>query len=356
MAIEVRPFDGDVSQLRSFLHDTWSEAYRGELYIDFSEEFLAWHLGGPDGAADWALAAYEDGRIEGFLMGKPLRVAMSGEEHRATVAGLLAVRRETRGRNVALVLGRRFVELHRERGTLLTLGFFDGDERSRPLYDTILRSGLFALHEVATVPAEVRIRVLDLPRFLRAHPTQGVERVVLRATQAIPLRRSRAVRELRRQDLPACHALLSATEAQLQHPHLRHVWSPEELEWQLAGSSCTTTLVLGDPADADQVRGFVSFYRVDVVHADRVSAGFIDLLVSRTGDARASSALLRSALAAMKAEGCGVGVLPMRRGRELPSLARSGFVTLPRDLLLCVVGIEGGPPARELVDFRVPFR
>jgi len=357
MTVEIRSFEGDLSQLRSFLFQTWSAVYQGELFIDFSEDFLAWHLFGPQATRAWTVAAYEGSKLGGFVWALPMSVSVSGQRFHATEAGLLAVSPELRGRNVALSLARKLVQLHEERGYGLSMGFFDGEHRSMPLYRLLLESGLLQMHQVATVPAEVKVRILDLPSFLRARPTELVERIVLRATQVLPFRRVEGVRQYMPEDLSSCLDLLRSGESRLEQPYLYEEWTEAEFARQLQGSPCVTTLVAArERGSGALIRGFVNYFRVEAVQNDRMLCGVIDHLHSLPEDVRTTRLLLSAAFCHMQEQGCTLAVFPMRSGRKTRGLTRAGFVTLPRKMLCCLVGFPGGPSARPLKDFYVRFR
>ena len=66
--VEIRTFDGDMTELSEFCHGAWRRRCLGQTpYPIWTPEFLEWELSDSPATGEYQVAAYDGARLVGFL-------------------------------------------------------------------------------------------------------------------------------------------------------------------------------------------------------------------------------------------------------------------------------------------------
>jgi GNAT superfamily N-acetyltransferase len=324
MAIEIRPFEGDIEALRAFAMSGWLAAYKGKGIVpEWTIDYFHWQM--PEllaGRFEEVVAVYDGERLVGVLPSEKVPVRLMGQDMMSTMGGWLTVDPDyvRKGVGRAIVEGmRRFnAEIDAKfMGGFVNTGSLVG--RGRQFWTGTSDTRVFA-------HPRMWARVLDA-RAVAAGMWSGFDvfACYLGRVAAAPFpigKPSEAIRPYAPSDIDACHTVFCR---HMEHYDLAYRWDRERLAHHLGFGDPARTLVL----DRDgKVAGFVNFHVLDAIGRMRLRMGIIDTLAPYDLAGAQARTLLRAALAAMRADGVGLAIILGPPSNRASVLLAGGFMPM----------------------------
>ncbi len=339
--VEIRSYEGSAEELRNFVVGVWRDSYGGRMAFPlWTPEYFRWQVGidTPAAAASpHLIAAYDDGKLVGTILGYPARFRTPLGERPGSQGSWLSVAREYRRQGVATQLRQELRRRHVEQGLAFQIGYgYFGSphslgpqfwESQRALGTTFLgRVGFWARVLNATRAAAWNVSKME------GLLTGSFGRLALRpAERPGPL----TFRWYQPGDLAACARLTSGITAACD---LALIWDDPDLDRQLSGGGVGRTLIA---EQAGRVIGFVNWHSLPFLGRTEDIVAVVDVIATSGMSTGQQRRLLNAALARMMEEGA-VLALKLRIGDydRIP-LATAGFVPrLPDSYILATWGGE----------------
>lgn len=335
--LEVRPYDGDASELARFIQRHWRTSYEGRVLIPlWSENELKWHFfENPYAVRDYMLGAYHAGRLVGAFFASAATFRLQNQLFEGSYGSWLTVDPSFRNSLVAPSLISEMLERHRLRGArcIFGLGFPSGAGMSLEFWEAFAK----AYPNLVEISDSIGywLRVIDSTVILRHCLLAPWERAVVRATSWQRRPRSfhsdGAIDKFRDSDVGDCLELITTAANQLE---LTPVWLREPLCHHL-GAGCSEALVW---RAATSVGGVISYYRQDILGERPFAVGMIEELAARSTSH--ATKLLRTALKSMDDSGVSAAIATADATRPKVALLNSGFIPFGFGHRLILVRID----------------
>ncbi|MEZ6057833.1 MAG: GNAT family N-acetyltransferase [Planctomycetaceae bacterium] len=278
--IQIRSFDGEIEELQQFIVSTWSHDYAGKMAFPlWPTEYFNWQLGINAGVSrDHLLAAYDDGKLVGCVLGVPYKFQIPSGILTGTLGSWLSIAPESRRLGIASQLKAEIIARHAAEGSAFQLGYrYFGSKHSkgsRFWKDDPLSPSQF-LGRVGFL-----VRVLDAPRAA-AWNVNMLDRVMIRLFSTWypgPKQRQSTVtvRPYVPDDLPECLTLI---HQQTEPMSLSLRWEADTLGRHLQPGSTGRSLVA---VREGRVVGFVAYHAIPFQGLTTEPVGVIDI-VQTTG-------------------------------------------------------------------------
>lgn len=276
--IELRTFTGTAEELQAFVVGTWRASYGGKMAFPlWTMPYFEWQFGLAEGLPrEHLVAAYDDGKLVGCVLGFPVKFRAGSEEFGATQGSWLSVDPDYRRQKLGSQLRQEMIRRHEEHHLAGQLGYiFQGSRLSlgNPFWTSKKSQGTAALQR-----AGFWVRIL--------HPWRAaawnVNRLEAFGTQLtaplyyVPGRSTNGtVRAYRPSDLPACLELVNEMSAATEWGL---VWEEARLARHLAGGGVGRARVFEKNG---QVRGLVSYHALPFLGRTEEVVGILDIVATQ---------------------------------------------------------------------------
>lgn len=336
--IDVRPFDGSAEELSAFVCQVWQESYVGRMAFPlWSPAYLDWQLDLAGPGRDFALAAYDDGRLAAVLLGCRHDFHTPEGVLSGLLSSWLSVDAPYRGRGLVAALKEEQVRRVRAAGGRIIMAYrYLGSRHSlsKPPTPDDFESGEWSIRNVGfwvclLDPRRAAGWYVDRAQRFLTHLVAPFVRSPRETNSAATIRRYED------RDLSPCVELLA--RAAPNRGFAIH-WSAEHLAAHCGGfGECLVAEHEG------RLRGLVTFHVLPFQGRTVEPVGVIDLIAVDELPPTAQRSLLRAALSRMQERGA-VLALKLRLG-DVPAgaMVRSGFVPWVRDSLETIRRLDDGP-------------
>jgi len=346
MAIEVRSFEGDATELAAFVSRNWQIQYRDDGYAPvLNPRYFEWMMPTfASGDASNIIAAYEGRTLVGVMPSDPLPMTLMGQpimtlgrEYLTVDSGRL---RGGIGRLLREGLGARC----REIGARFAVGFVNA--RGMAGKGRSFWNSMAAERVVINRPSQW-IRILDGVKASAAIHDR-FERVSAWAcgVYGSPLAkgiRTGHVRPYKDSDLPACHNLFLT---HMRDYDLAYRWDDKRLQHHLGFPGLPTTLVC-EESDGG-LAGFAVCYVFDLVGRHSMRNAIIDIFIPKTKKLSQKIGLLLAAVDAARAQDAHLVVALGPPVNSAAALFAGRFVPVPMSYRLLLAVFEAAPALKDV--------
>jgi hypothetical protein len=264
MAIEVRSFEGDPTELASFVTRNWQIQYKHDGYAPvLNPHYFEWMMPTfASGDASNIIAAYEGGTLVGVMPSDPLPMTLMGQPIMTVGREYLTVDSGRLRGGIGSMLRQGLGARCREIGARFAVGFVNSRGmvgKGRNFWNSMAEGRV-----VLKRPSQW-VRILDGAKASAAMQDR-FERLSTWAGGVYGVhfgkgKRTEQVRPYKISDLPACHSLFVA---HMRDYDLAYQWDEKRLHHHLGFPGLPTTLVCEEPNGS--LAGFAVCY---VCHALR---------------------------------------------------------------------------------------
>ena len=308
--VEIRPFDGAPEEMASFLRGVWVDAGEGRVLTPlWSREYLDWQFfDNPHAERDYMLAAYDQGSLVGAFLAVDGRFRAGDRTFRGSWGSWLTVAPEYRTQFIAPQLVAAMCERHMAHGSRLIMGY--GYPAAAGMSIEFWQAFARAWPNVVSIGPAIAmwVRILNVKAVSRAS-LSWLDIVKYGALGGLGSwsrtdATDASIRPARAEDVPACLDLLQKATGSLA---FSFVWEATRLAHQLCYGSVAQSLVATHDRE---VVAWINFHQLHLSGRERVPIGVIDhFVVPPPHVARYGAALLRAALARMRARGDAAAII-----------------------------------------------